>query len=81
MEEAAFLATTDLRMDHAPSAAIPVCNRNRFASALSVGSLLTKETNAHPMSVYESIHKIYKNIYKVILSSSRHKRSTSFAAQ
>lgn len=46
MEEAAFLTTINLKIDHAPSAVIPVCNGN----ALRVDPLLMKEINAHLMS-------------------------------
>jgi len=67
MEEAAFLTAIDLQIDHAPSAAIPVCNSNGFISALRIGPLLTKETNAHPVSAYESINT--QNIQKPLQSN------------
>lgn len=69
MEEAAFLTAIDLKIDHTPSAAIPVCNGNGFASAPRVGPLLTKETNAHPVSIYESINT--QNIQNHLQSSSK----------
>lgn len=68
MAEAAFL-TINLKTDHAPSTAIPVCNGNSFTSALIVGLLLTRETNAHPVSAYE--RKNTQNIQKHLQSNSK----------
>lgn len=68
VEEAAFL-TISLKMDHAPSTTIPVCNGNSFTSALIVGLLLIKETNAHPVSAYES--KNTQNIQNHLHSNSK----------
>lgn len=69
MEEAAFLTAIDLKTDRTPTAAIPICNGNSFASTLRVGPLLTKETNAHLVSVYESINT--QNIQKHLQSNSK----------
>lgn len=68
VEEAAFL-TINLKMDHAPSTTIPICNGNSFTSALIVGLLLTKETSAHSVSAYES--KNIQNIQNHLQSNSK----------
>lgn len=66
MEEAAFLTAVDLKIENTPSAAIPVCNRNGFTSALRV---FANEGNKGPARAHLGKHT--QNIQKHLRSNSK----------